>query len=188
MEALWNKEREAKKRKLLSFFLAGFVLGVFYIILLGHSENSNMLMSSYFFSKYQYMEYSSLDLLGYILKSRLSILIFLWLMGLTVIGSMTVLLFSLWVGFSFGLILTMAVLKLGMAGILLCIISMMPQYLVYFPAFLFGLLRIYEMSRTKKWSGAYAGMFGITLVLVLIGALLESYVNPLLLKMLLKKI
>ena len=53
MDALWNREREARKKKLLSFFLTGFVLGVFYILLLGRSQNSNMLMSSYFFSKYQ---------------------------------------------------------------------------------------------------------------------------------------
>lgn len=188
MDILQNREREARKRKLLSFFLTGFILGVFYIVLLGRSENSNMLMSSYFFSKYQYMEYSSLDLLGYILKSRLLMLVFLWLMGLTVIGSMTVLLFSLWAGFSFGLIVTMAVVKLGMAGILLCIISMLPQYLVYFPAFLFGLLRIYEMAQAKKRNGAYAGAFGLTFLLVLAGAILESYAAPLLLKMLLKKI
>ena len=187
MDALWNREREARKKKLLSFFLTGFVLGVFYILLLGRSQNSNMLMSSYSFSKYQYMEYSPLDLLGYILKSRLSVLVFLWLMGLTVIGSMTVLLFGLWVGFSFGLILTMAVTKLGMAGIILCLISMLPQYLVYIPAFLFGLLRIYEMSRIKKWNGAYVGAFGVTCFLVILGAFLESYVNPLFLKLLLKK-
>lgn len=188
MEAWWNKEREQKKKKLTAFFMTGFVLGVLYMILLGNAENSNMLMSSYFFSKYQYMEFAPMQLFGYILKSRLSLLIFLWLMGLTVVGSMTVLLFGLWAGFSFGLILTMAVIKLGIAGILLCVISMFPQYLIYFPAFLYGLLRIYEMSQQKKWNSAYLVSFGLTAVLIVAGVLLESYVNPALLKLLLSRV
>ena len=188
MEAWRQKERAAKKKKLLLFFLTGFVLGVLYIILLGRSESSNMLMSSYFFSKYQYMEYSPVDLLGYILKSRFSVLLFLWLMGLTVIGTMTVLLFSLWAGFSLGMILTMAVVKLGMAGILLRVVSMVPQYLVYFPAFTFGLLRVYEMGQNKKPTTAYVLAFLVTAGLVLVGGMLESYVNPVLLKSLIRKI
>ncbi|MCI8995152.1 MAG: hypothetical protein HFI31_01110 [Lachnospiraceae bacterium] len=188
MEAWWTKERELKKKKLTAFFLTGFVLGVLYMILLGHVENSNMLMSSYFFSKYQYMEYAPIHLFGYILKSRISLLVFLFLMGLTVVGTMTVLLFGLWAGFSFGLILTMAVMKLGIAGILLCVMSMFPQYLIYFPAFLYGLLRIYEMSQQKKWNRAYLVSFGVTAVLVITGVLLESYVNPALLKLLLSRV
>lgn len=187
METYLQKERGAKKKKLLLFFLTGFVLGVFYIVILGKSENSNMLMSSYFFSKYQYMTYSPVDLLGYILKSRIPLLLFLWLMGLTVIGTMTVLLFTLWAGFSLGLILTMAILKLGIAGIILCLISMFPQYIIYFPAFSFGLLRIYEIAQTKRPTMAYVLAFGFTVLLILAGAILESYVNPLLLKALIKK-
>ncbi|MBQ8185000.1 MAG: stage II sporulation protein M [Lachnospiraceae bacterium] len=193
MELWREKERAEKKKKLLTFFLVGFGLGVFYIIFLGHSENSNMLMSSYFFSKYQYMEYSPLDLLGYILKLRIPTLAFLWLMGLTVAGSIMVLGFSLWTGFSLGLIWTMAVTKLGMAGLLLCLMSMIPQYFVYFPTFTYGLLRIYEMAQNKKMTqnkkvlGVYVGAFLVTAGLVLVGAILESYVNPWLLKTLIKK-
>jgi len=188
MDVWREKERAARKKKVLLFFLTGFVLGVFYITLLGHSENSNMLMSSYFFSKYKYMEYSSMDLLIYILRSRFTSLLFLWLMGLTVIGSGIVLLFGLWAGFSFGLIVTMAVLKLGIAGILLCVISMVPQYIIYFPAYAFGVLRIYELGQKKKVSGAYVAVLFIVGFLILIGGILESYVNPLLLKSLIEKI
>ncbi len=188
MDLLGSKGREAKKKKLTVFFMTGFVLGVFYIILLGRADNHNMLMSSYFFAKYQYMEYSSLDLLVYILKSRLTLITFLWLMGLTVIGTMTVLMFSLWAGFSMGLILTMAVVKLGMAGMLLCLISMFPQYLIYFPAFLYGLLHIYEMSQQKRWNGTYVAAFGLMALLVIVGGVLESYVNPMLLKALLSRV
>lgn len=182
-----EKERAEKKKKLLAFFLTGFALGVFYIMILGKTENSNMLMSSYFFSKYQYMEYEAWELMKYILKSRVSVLVFLWLMGMTVLGSMTALLFSWWVGFSMGLILTMAVVRLGIAGILLCVISTLPQYLIYVPAFVFGLVRVYEAGQSRKLSVQYGIAFLVAVVLVLLGCFLESYINPVFLKSLIRK-
>ncbi len=188
MESWRSNERTAKKKKLLAFFLTGFVLGVIYIAALRNIENSNMLMNSYFFSKYQYMEYDARDLFKYIFKNRFGVVLLLWLTGMTVLGNPAVFLFGFWFGFSMGLIWTMAVLKLGMAGILLCVISMFPHYLLYVPAFSFGLLRIYEMKSFRKPAKESVVAFLIMALLVLVGCLLESYINPVILKAMIGKI
>lgn len=186
METWRMKERSEQKKKLLIIFVTGFVLGVFYIVLLRRSENSNMLMSNYFFSKYQYMDYSETELFWYVLKNRFSGLLFLWFMGITVFGSMAVLFYCLWIGFALGLILSMAVVRLGMAGMLLCIISMIPQYLVYIPAYSYGMVRVCERGQSKRNMGSNLITWLVMGSMILLGVILESYINPLLLKSFIK--
>ncbi|MDE6636386.1 MAG: hypothetical protein K2K09_07275, partial [Lachnospiraceae bacterium] len=75
------------KEFFLTLSLSGFVLGVLYITVFGKEViHSTSLLSPYFFSKYERLEFAPEELFLYILKSRLSTLFVLWLTGLTVLG------------------------------------------------------------------------------------------------------
>ena len=73
----------------LTLFLSGFAAGVLYITLFGKAAaHETTLMSAYFFSKYQQVEFASEELFWYTLKARMSVFTILWLTGLTVLGTL----------------------------------------------------------------------------------------------------
>ena len=157
------------------------------------------LLSRYFFSKYQQVEFASGELFLYILKSRMSAFTLLWLTGFTFFGTAASLLALAWVGISLGITMTTAAMKLGFSGMLICLASGLPQLILYVPAAAWLLRKISEMSenrerRSSRYSGGRGQLLSYLLVWLLgfflffLGSLLESYVNPMFLKLILKNI
>lgn len=175
----------------LTLFLSGFVLGVFYITIFGkETVHNTSLLSPYFFSKYERLEFAPEELFLYTLKARLSTFMVLWLTGLTMLGALVVYGYLLWIGAALGITMTTAAMKMGLPGIVLCIAGSLPHFILYVPAVYWILKKICEMSggqeRKPFFPYAMVGIFGIFLLFA--GAFLESYVNPFFLKPFLKKI
>ncbi len=187
------------KNLFLTIFLSGFVIGVMYITVFGKAAvHSTTLMSDYFFSKYQHMEYASEELFLYTLKARLSTFTMLWLTGLTVLGTVVAYGYLFWIGAALGITITTAAMKMGIQGIILCIVSGLPHFVLYVPVGCWILKKICEMSgsrevKVRQWNGSkrllysYLFVWLIGALLFFIGVFLESYVNPFFLKTFLKK-
>lgn len=196
---MW-KQLSGIRGKFLPVFLTGFAAGVLYMALFGRSVvHETTLLSRYFFSKYQQVEFASGELFLYILKSRMSAFTLLWLTGFTFFGTAASLLALAWVGISLGITMTTAAMKLGFSGMLICLASGLPQLLLYVPAAAWLLRKISEMSenrerRSSRYSGGRGQLLSYLLVWLLgfflffLGSLLESYVNPLFLRAVLKNI
>ena len=182
----------------LTLFLSGFAAGVLYITLFGKAAaHETTLMSAYFFSKYQQVEFASEELFWYTLKARMSVFTILWLTGLTVLGTAAVCVFLFWIGAALGITVTTAAVKMGPAGILFCIGAGLPHFALYVPAGCWLLKRIGSMTagreRTARaWADGrralrlYALVWLAGAAVFFAGAFLESYVNPLFLKTVLK--
>lgn len=196
---MW-KQLSGIRGKFLPVFLTGFAAGVLYMALFGRSViHETTLLSRYFFSKYQQVEFASGELFLYILKSRMSAFTLLWLTGFTFFGTAASLLALAWVGISLGITMTTAAMKLGFSGMLICLASGLPQLILYVPAAAWLLRKISEMSenrerRSSRYSGGRGQLLSYLLVWLLgfflffMGSLLESYVNPLFLRAVLKNI
>ena len=196
---MW-KQLSGIRGKFLPVFLTGFAAGVLYMALFGRSiVHETTLLSRYFFSKYQQVEFASGELFLYILKSRMSAFTLLWLTGFTFFGTAASLLALAWVGISLGITMTTAAMKLGFSGMLICLASGLPQLILYVPAAAWLLRKISEMSenrerRNSRYSGGRGQLLSYLLVWLLgfflffLGSLLESYVNPLFLRAVLKNI
>ena len=196
---MW-KQLSGIRGKFLPVFLTGFAAGVLYMALFGRSVvHETTLLSRYFFSKYQQVEFASGELFLYILKSRMSAFTLLWLTGFTFFGTAASLLALAWVGISLGITMTTAAMKLGFSGMLICLASGLPQLILYVPAAAWLLRKISEMSenrerRSSRYSGGRGQLLSYLLVWLLgfflffLGSLLESYVNPMFLKLILKNI
>lgn len=196
-----NGSRFKEKNLFLTLFLSGFVLGVLYITMFGkEAVHSTSLLSPYFFSKYERLEFAQEELFLYIFKSRLSVFFVLWLTGLTVLGTLASYGYLFWIGASLGITMTTAAMKMGLMGIVLCIASGLPHFILYVPAVYWILKRICEMSgnqdrklrqlggngKKQFFSYLLIGVFGVGILFV--GAFLESYVNPFFLKPFLNRI
>ena len=196
---MW-KQLSGIRGKFLPVFLTGFAAGVLYMALFGRSVvHETTLLSRYFFSKYQQVEFASGELFLYILKSRMSAFTLLWLTGFTFFGTAASLLALAWVGISLGITMTTAAMKLGFSGMLICLASGLPQLILYVPAAAWLLRKLSEMSenrerRSSRYSGGRGQLLSYLLVWLLgfflffLGSLLESYVNPLFLRAVLKNI
>ena len=196
---MW-KQLSGIRGKFLPVFLTGFAAGVLYMALFGRSiVHETTLLSRYFFSKYQQVEFASGELFLYILKSRMSAFTLLWLTGFTFFGTAASLLALAWVGISLGITMTTAAMKMGFSGMLICLASGLPQLILYVPATAWLLRKISEMSenrerRSSRYSGGRGQLLSYLLVWLLgfflffLGSLLESYVNPMFLKLILKNI
>lgn len=191
-----KKRHLDRQNRFLTLFLAGFILGILYILIFGKNvARETSLMSRYFFSKYQQIAFASDELFWYIWKSRWSVTAVLWLAGLTALGTAAVGAFLFWIGMALGITVTTAAIKLGFAGVLLCAASGLPQFVFYVPAGCWFLKKVQDMSvgleggrvrRDGKRQTRFYILVGlIACLLTLFGVFLEAYVNPLFLKSLL---
>ena len=98
--------------------MAGLIGGVLFANLFGKNYlNQTGILSDYFLSKYKYMEIDYGNLFFYILGKRSVGILFLWIMGVTVLGCPAVWLYLVWYGFSAGMILSMSVMKFGVKAV-----------------------------------------------------------------------
>lgn len=171
------------RKRLLVFYMPAFLAGILYVNLtVGRMSADAGIFSSYFLEQYQATEIVTGEYLLYLLPVR--ILPFLVLLGLafTKMRKAAAVLFLVWTGFSSGFLLSMAVLSLGIKGIILCLAGVFPQFLFYVPAYLLVLWYSYSYPR-GEWNLQKSIGSG---VMILMGLIMELYVSPSLIRVFLR--
>lgn len=166
---------------------AGIVYGCFFSA--GFVEQVGFL-SDAFLLDYLKKDIDGNHLFGYLLKGRGASLFSVWLLGSSFLGRVLIYLVLLWSGFSVGLYLTAGLVKRGISGLGFCIAAAFPQMLFYIPAFGLVLIQSFILSGKQEMGKERALRYGIILfvsfLLLFLGVLMESYVNPSILKKILK--
>lgn len=124
----------------------------------------------------------SFDYMWYVAQIRLLPAGGLAILGGTKFRKIAAYLFLLWAGLASGMILTSALLMLGVKGLILCVISMLPHFLCYIPAYAMLLLYLFRYP-VSEWNSTKTLSFVLFLTM---GIALECLVNPVLLKMFLR--
>lgn len=142
------------------------------------------------------MKHMSVDygaLLFDVIKKRMAPVICIMILATTYLGVYISYGYAAWIGMSMGMFVAVSVIRYGVKGILLFMVITFPHYLIYLPAWLMLLkgtkelcFCIYSPGRCKQTyiSGRRDEIkFGLRLVfkvlgVVIIGIILESYVNP----------
>lgn len=184
-------------------FLAGILSGIL-IMNFGKSillENTGLL-DEYTLYHMKYMTVDSSALFCYILCLRLKTVVALVILATTYLGLAVCAGMAYWYGLSAGAFVSAAVIRYGLKGILFFLVSILPQCLIYMPAFAALLLwcealnrNIYFANHQKhplvaegknlSWMKKAIQLI-IILAILLLGCLLESFVNPGLMKKLLR--
>ena len=179
--------------------LGAFVAGIFMANIMGREAVSNAgILNDYFVEKFQYTEINGENLFFYIFGERVPLLLLLLLLAFTAFGIIGGILMIGWQGFSIGFMLSSAIAKYGMKGILLVLGGLFPQYLFYLPVYLLYCYltvylrqRMYMEGRGPILDRGYICAAGLLagaglLILFAAGIFLESYINPVILKQILK--
>ncbi|MEQ8201718.1 MAG: stage II sporulation protein M [Syntrophomonadaceae bacterium] len=118
-------------------------------------------------------------------------IIAIWFLGLTIIGMPLILVVIFLKGFSLGFTVCFLVSERAVSGILISILSILPQNLIYIPLLIIwsvvGINFSIYITRSHYGGGVplsrgfagYTLMMLISLVIVLVGALIEAYLSPL---------
>ena len=141
------------------------------------------------------------ELFGYIMKHRLFTVFMLGILGTTMIGIPAVCGYVCYTGLAAGCLLSVAVIRYGIRGLLLMAAGVFPQGLLLIPAYIALFIWTLNVNRLLYVKGPYGDHYirtgrqsylkkGIEMisivVVVIIGCLVESYVNPKMLHFILK--
>jgi hypothetical protein len=171
---------------MLYLFVLGLFVGIL-IVNLGHDMwilNSTLLGPEML----EKIEASTLDgglLFGYILKHRLFTVCMLVLFATTVSGMAVLCCYICFVGLAAGCLLSVASARYGIKGLLLMGAGMFPQGFFLIPGYVALFLWAAGLNRKQFYLKKGLQMIGIIIVIV-IGCLMESYVNPKILHLILK--
>jgi hypothetical protein len=112
----------------------------------------------------------------------------LWCAGFTGIALPIAAAFLLWQGISVGMLVALAGFRLGIRGIVIGCFALLPQTLLYLPAWFFFLFYVCRRECMQQIEGkrrafaVYLAVLGLMSICTALGVLAESSINPWILK------
>ena len=171
----------------------GIILGIYSVKYMGDFERNdlvNYLTNFIDTSNTNGISYKLIFLQS--IKNNLPVIIFLWFLGLTIVGIPIIIIIDLLKGFTVGFTFSFMVSGLGKNGIGIAILGVLPQNLIYIPCIVFASVVSMEFSImllknkfNKQWTSSissrimyYSVIFIIIIIFLFIGIIIESYVTP----------
>lgn len=175
-------------------FMIGLFMGIL-LVNLGHETwiKNGSLLGTEMMSRLKSSRPAGESMVGYILRHRLSTGCLLCLVSTTLIGMPFLCAYICYMGLSAGCLLSVAVVRYGIRGLLFIAAVMFPQELLLVPAYILLFFWASDVNRTlyawgsqlegyERYSSRFYLRKGIQIVgimaVVIMGCLLESYVNP----------
>ena len=176
---IFLKIRDSRKY-LVVLYLTGFLIG----IVSTNIESKELVVysgvfSESFLNQYRQMEIDTEKFLWYVVRIRLLPVAVLGMLGCTRWKKTIVTMFLCWTGFLSGTGITLAILKMGVKGLLFGIVALTPQILFYIGGYFIILWYLYRYP-DNRWNGTKT--IGVCLAL-LAGIILETWVNPILMQL-----
>ena len=184
----------AGKLPLRFLFLIGFGIGLFAAYFgRGIWFQTTGILDEDTLYRMKYMTVDSGVLFAYVLCKRCRNFFVLIIMATTYLGLVFCGGITVKYGFSIGFFISTAIYRDGIKGLLLGIVGAFPQYLCYVPAILLLIRWCEELHRSiyfyhnitgqgKKSLPGRLGKLALILMVLVLGCILECFVNPVLLK------
>ena len=171
----------------------GIILGIYSVKYMGDLERNdlvNYLMNFIEPSNTTGVSYKLIFLQS--VKNNLPVIIFLWFLGLTIVGIPIIIIINLLKGFTVGFTFSFMISGLGKSGVGIAILGVLPQNLIYIPCIIFASVVSMEFSIkliknkfNKQWTSSimsriiYYSLIFIGIIIVLfVGIIIESYIAP----------
>lgn len=168
------------RKQLLAFFMPGFLAGIIYVNLIAKKYMAEPgIFSGYFLEEFKNTKIVAEEYLWYLLRFRALPLLVLAGLSFTKARKPAAMLFLLWTGFSGGLLISAAVLSMGIKGSIFCLAGLFPQFILYIPAFLI-LLWYCIAAPADQWNRQKTIFIFLAMSL---GIILEIYVNPVVIRL-----
>ena len=189
------KQRESGRQ--LLFWLAGFVIGVLFLCFAaGEQEELNAYMGMQSMVELSVCHLNRREYLVYLLKRRGMIFLVLLFGAMTMVGNYILCAFLMFLGISMGMMSTYLVMHYGGKGVLLLLALFFPQIICYAPAVCY-IVRFLSILHDRVFAGRGNRLLSpkrvmrqkqilFTIGVTITGILSECYVNPILVKIVMK--
>lgn len=158
--------------------MPGFLLGILYVNLIMKQYTAEPgIFSDYFLKQYQSVSIVAEEYIWYLIKIRAVPFLILLGLAFTKMRKAASIAFLVWTGFSSGMLLSGGS-EHGNQGKYPRIVGILPQFLLYVPAYMVIIWYSYTYPQ-NKWNTQKSIFLGLTM---LVGIILEAYVNPILMQ------
>ena len=172
------------KKQILAFFMPGFLLGILYAnFFLKQSMLEVNVFDLDILKKYVETGIFGTAYFLYIMQIRMAPFLLLMVLASTKIKRALMPVTVVWCAFAGGTLLTIAILKMGMKGIILCVACLVPQIICYAGAYLVVLIYCVQYPRSQ-WNRQKT-IFVI--LMMMSGILSETYLAPIIVKIFLRQ-
>ena len=175
--------KKSRGQLLILFLAVGFLIGIIYENLV--ARESALLSEIFLRSNLERClktDIISEKYLWYVIKARTLLLSIVCVLGCFRWKKLFVVVCLAICGFFAGMMSVTAVIQLGIKGILLCIAGILPQGIFY--AMGYGMLFAYWFRHPESRWNRVKLLFVI--IMFLVGVILETYANPVLVKLIIK--
>lgn len=168
---------------LLGLYMAGFFVGILYANFIGVDYISETgIFHEFFLSQYIQQDIMTTKYFLYLLKQRLGPVLLLAFSGMTKFRKVAAVCALLWTGFAGGTLAVTALIRMGAAGMLFYLAVILPHSIFY--AFAYAILLCYlAEAPANKWNLWKTVFVCLSLAA---GLLTEAYVNPYIVRWVLK--
>lgn len=174
-----------------------FFCGILLANLLGIEQlKQYSIFNEYFLNQLSYVSVNYNDLLFYIAENRGIMFVLLLVFSVTKFGIPVHFLYIIWNGFSFGIAMVSVIVNFGFKGILVLCAFLLPQYLFYILTYIMLFYFSWQWTDIVKnekyrqplfskkiWTVCF---FIVMILLFFIGIMTESYLNPYIIKKIIK--
>jgi len=198
-----HEVEEAEQMAQLTYTLFfGFFAGILGMIIKKESLlYGTGFLDSYTLSPVKFLDPDMGELFQNVILQRIGAAVLLIILSTTYLGCAASYLYQIWSGLALGAFAAGSMIRYGGKGILLIAGGLLPQQLILIPAFLILSAKCCELSKIMYFRGLSAGFsqkdrykmllnkgfhMGLVVLIIVGGCLLETYVNPKILKFVLK--
>lgn len=187
----------------LLFTCTGMVLGIYTVKYLGVSDkNALTTFLTEFTTNISAYDINHKAIFLESLKNNIPLIAAIWFLGLTMVGIPVILIIDLIKGFTIGFSISFMINSLGLKGIWVSLLGILPQNIIYIPCMVvssviameysLGLIKNKGVRKFTDSSIGNAGIYSIFFVLLIFfmftGFLIEIYITPSLLKLIIARL
>ncbi len=174
-----------KSQLLIIALVVGFLFGILYVnINMKQAGVTTEISQRFFLERFEKIKVIPEYFFWYVARARLLLIAMILIMGCFKWKRVALVLWCGWIGLLFGTLVVSVIIQIGIKGLFVVVVGMFPHMFFYIPAYVIFLRYIYEYPR-KQWNWQKTVFMTLT---ILIGVVLESYLNPLLMKLVTKMI
>lgn len=178
---------------LTGFFFSGLLLGILFVDLWGDTYlGGSKFLENEMLPTIRQTTFDARSLFFYLCKDRTAGFLLFWLLGYTAFGWITQLLLFAWIGFAGGAFMSLFVVNMGLAGVLIFLAMLLPQWIFYAVSLWVMAGAVFARGLDRKVMDPWGKIRGkekqyvktilLSGAFLVLGMVLESTVNPFLLK------
>lgn len=187
----------------LLFTCTGIVLGIYAVKYLDIADKNEMMtFLSTFTSNVSAYDINHKAIFLESVKNNIPLIVGIWFLGLTIVGIPVILIIDVVKGFTVGFSISFMINSLGLKGIWVSLLGILPQNIIYIPCVIVSSVLAIEYSLLlikskgiRKYAdnrigsaGIYSIIFMLVILFMSIGFLIDIYITPGLMKVILARL